>query len=710
MKKILFIAAFIWCATMQASGREISLSASADRLFTDSAYHSIIKTQCKRAALQKGIAESNFDSNYEVLENEILLAATELLQKKFSETEKRLSKKPPPEKIQIQLFENAIFNALTVTLNQHKELQEALARTDLNDRILSFDSRITLQKDGRIHVVETISIANFNEDAAGINNSIKRGITRDFPTRYTNSVGLNTSVPFELISISRNGQKENFKTENLSNGIRVYCGRSDHFLEEGKHTYVIEYSTANQLKYFPDRDEFYWNVTGNGWSFSIDRADAEISFPEGTNLSNINCYSGTQGSKDKHCDYSDKTNRSIHFHTAKKLAPFEGLTISVSAQKGIFTENKSQYDQLISLLKDNIFIVSLFSFVVLLSLTLFRYWLRVGRDPKSGIIIPAFAPPAGLSPAATGFLYQQEYSDKLLTAAIIDLAVKKKLHIEVDREGLIFKTNVYRFSAPPQTAQETDERDYPLYEQYGFDASDLFGIEIEKGKYNAGFASVRNRFRIKMDDLLLSDNQNKKTKGYLSMNSSAIGIGLVLLIFISIGSAVYCGVTDPPIPTLIYATVILLIGFIVQIIFMKIIKALTPEGRRITDEILGFRMYLDTAEKNELDLMNPPENNIQLYEKYLPYAIALGVENRWSEKFKTVIERALAEGYSPSYYSLSNHSSFSGSQQSFAAAFSSGLSGSVSSASTPPSSSGSSGSGGGGFSGGGGGGGGGGGW
>jgi len=360
--------------------------------------------------------------------------------------------------------------------------------------------------------------------------------------------------------------------------------------------------------------------------------------------------------------------------------------------------------------KDNIFIASLFSFVVLLSLTLFRYWLRVGRDPKSGIIIPAFDPPAGLSPAATGFLYNQDYSDNLLTAAIIDLAVKKKLHIEVDREGLIFKTNVYRFSAPPQAGQDNDERDYPLYEQYGFDASDLFGIDIERGKYNAGFASVRNRFKVKMDDLLLSDSQNKKTKGYLSMNSSTIGIGLVLLIFISIGSAIYCGVTDPPVPTLIYATVILLIGFIVQSIFMKIIKALTPEGRRVADQILGFRMYLDTAEKNELDLMNPPQMNIQLYEKYLPYAIALGVENRWSEKFKNIIEHALEEGYRPSYYSLGSQNNFSGSHQSFASAFSSGLASSVSSASTPPSSSSSSGSSGGGFSGGGGGGGGGGGW
>jgi uncharacterized membrane protein len=154
----------------------------------------------------------------------------------------------------------------------------------------------------------------------------------------------------------------------------------------------------------------------------------------------------------------------------------------------------------------------------------------------------------------------------------------------------------------------------------------------------------------------------------------------------------------------------LIIGFIIQIVFMRIIKSLSIEGRAMADKILGFKMYLETTEKNILDILNPPEKSIQLFEKYLPFAIALGIENKWSEKFKDIIEKSMADGYTPAYYSIAGHHSFSESSQSFASDFSSGLSSTVSSAATPPSSSGSSGSGGGGFSGGGGGGGGGGGW
>ena len=145
--------------------------------------------------------------------------------------------------------------------------------------------------------------------------------------------------------------------------------------------------------------------------------------------------------------------------------------------------------------------------------------------------------------------------------------------------------------------------------------------------------------------------------------------------------------------------------------FWHLIKQPTVEGQRVRDGIEGFRMYLGTAEGEYLQQMYPPKATPELFEKYLPYALALDVENEWSEKFSDVLAQAgtaagEADGYQPAWYHGSGW--MSSSPAAFASGLAGSLGGAISSSSTAPGSS--SGSGGGGSSGGGGGGGGGGGW
>jgi uncharacterized membrane protein len=142
--------------------------------------------------------------------------------------------------------------------------------------------------------------------------------------------------------------------------------------------------------------------------------------------------------------------------------------------------------------------------------------------------------------------------------------------------------------------------------------------------------------------------------------------------------------------------------------FMFLMRAPTPAGRIVMDQIEGFRRYLDTGERDRLERMKSPQLTPEVFEAFLPYAYALGVQNSWCQRFTREMPRELRDsgGYSPAWY----HGRFDGTGavyhlgDSFGHSFSSA----ISSASTPPGSS--SGSGGGGFSGGGGGGGGGGGW
>jgi uncharacterized membrane protein YgcG len=144
------------------------------------------------------------------------------------------------------------------------------------------------------------------------------------------------------------------------------------------------------------------------------------------------------------------------------------------------------------------------------------------------------------------------------------------------------------------------------------------------------------------------------------------------------------------------------------------LKAPTRPGKQVMDKIEGFKRYLGVAEEDRLEFANPPEKTPELFERFLPYAIALNVENAWARKFAGVLAAAgvgaaVSSWYSGTHYDSDNITSFTD-------RIGNDLSSTIAAAATPPGSSGGSGSSssggssGGGSSGGGGGGGGGSGW
>jgi uncharacterized membrane protein len=183
------------------------------------------------------------------------------------------------------------------------------------------------------------------------------------------------------------------------------------------------------------------------------------------------------------------------------------------------------------------------------------------------------------------------------------------------------------------------------------------------------------------------------------------GVYLLPPILMSIGAALVAMAfqAGPPV-WIAYAIASVFLHFL----FLFLMRAPTPAGRQVMDEIEGFRRYLDTAERDRLERMRSPALTPEVFEAFLPYAYALGVENAWCKRFAAEMPREVREQdrYQPAWYHghgrglTTLHHLGSGFGRSFSSA--------IASASSPPGSS--SGSGGGGSSGGGGGGGGGGGW
>ena len=196
--------------------------------------------------------------------------------------------------------------------------------------IRDFHSDITVHEDASMTVRETIRVIS-----EGI--QIRHGIYRDFPITYEDTLGNRYKVGFTILDIQRDGAPEPYHMEDIANGKRIYIGNKDMLVSSGEHTYTIAYKTTRQIGFFQDHDELYWNVTGNGWEFPIQKASASVILP-GDALHNVisaEAYTGPQGSQGRDFETSTGPLRSVEFRTTRTLNAREGLTIVVAWPKGI---------------------------------------------------------------------------------------------------------------------------------------------------------------------------------------------------------------------------------------------------------------------------------------------------------------------------------------------------------------------------------------
>ena len=549
-----------------------------------------------------------------------------------------------------------------------------------DERILDYRSDIRVQPDGALHVTETLRVR-----AEG--KAIRRGIYRDFPTRYRDRYGNRVVVDFTPVSVRRDGGSEPWHTERRSNGVRIYAGSSNRTVEPGIHEYEFVFVTNRQLGFFDQYDELYFNVVGTGWAFPIDRVSVRVILPFELQPAELeaNTFLGAYGSNrpgpaDWRFDGEGWLMRSDG-----TLAPGQGMTVSLRWPKGYITEpgalQRAQW-----FFRDNGGALVLLGALALVFGWYVWAWRRVGRDPDKGVIIPRYGPPEGLSPAACRYVHSMGFDKEAFTAALVSLAVKGRLKIDEKSKK---EFTLERLPDPPDgAALSRGERAVLLA------LLPVPGTQIEMDNANhETFQAARSALKKAL-----------KTE-YLGRMFHLNRVYLLPAVLLTIGAAVgalflYAG----PLVWIAYAV----LGLGLHAAFLYLMRAPTPAGRDVMDDIEGFRIYLGTAEQDRLDRMRSPELTPEVFEAFLPYAYALGVENDWCNRFAREMPREVRQQgtYHPAWYSGRMHGL--GAVHHLGSSFGHSFTGAIASASTPPGSS--SGGGGGGFSGGGGGGGGGGGW
>ena len=614
-------------------------------------------------------------------------------------------------------------------------LAPAAARAD--ERILHYLSDVEVQKDSSLAVTETIDIRVEHD-------RINHGIYRDFPTRYRGQHGTQFHVGFNFVGATLDGSPVEATVEPAANGVRIKLGEADSLVPVGEHEYVIRYRATREIGRFRDFDELYWNVTGTKWIFPIDEVTARIRLPAPVKFGQRAVYTGPEGSTAANAEIVEERPGEIVFRTTSPLGSFEGLTVAAAFPKGVVAEPSSG-SRAVDALAD--YGPPLLGLLSLLGLCAFYYvaWKRAGRNPRAGTIVPIFAPPDELTPAGMRYVTKMGADNRTFAAALVDMGVRGHIRMSEEDPGW-FSGKKVRIERTASDNVLPDEEQAALRElcttgesilmeqkNYKTFQSAKKGLEeVLKNRYegklfkrNLGWAAaglllfaalfwltcaavaaatygaVMWQIGVVIGSLLVA------ALLWLAFHDSAVGKCLLTLVgmaALGIAFAVGMPVLNAALNSGWWLPLVLpLLAAPIVVSAFWWIAAPTKEGRKVLDDIAGFKQYLSITEGERLDRMTPPRDTPELFEKYLPYAIALAVENRWAERFEGVLAAASAQGQQ-SFAWYSGSSSPWSNPGSFVDSVGSSLSSAVGSASSAPGSSG------GGSSGGGGGGGGGGGW
>lgn len=552
-----------------------------------------------------------------------------------------------------------------------------------SEKIDRFHSKIRVDTAGFIEVVEEIT---YTTELSG-----KRGIVRSLPLNRKMSDGQTIWSKIALKSVKNGGEESPYHTKKNGDFMNIYVGEESVFLDPGTYTYEITYSLPDQIEAFEGYDELFWNVNGTAWNFPMEEVSAEIRLPSGVEIIQSACYTGTLGSRDQNC-VGESLGQGMRF-SASNLGPGENLSIAVGFTQGVVAPAPPpNFFQ-----KYGFQMLGLGIGLILLLYYVFT-WMRYGIDPPKPTVVPQFDPPAGLSPASVAFIASGSYRQDMITPALVSLAAKGYLKINDESNSYvfgIFKSKKYILIKEKDADDSLPKEEKILHEF-------IFREENERsltGKYDSKFAAAVENYRksIKSQwNSLIFEGFNAKFW--------IVPIVLLLLYFILnvtlIDYFVFEGKAG-------WFVLFLGVNLLVFLFYQWLIRKPTKKKLQLRADIEGFKMYLSAAEERMLQQFNPPKITPERFEKLLPYAIALDVEEIWGEKFSQKLAESSTLSSQSTYQPLWYNRPVTNIGR-FGHALNSSLSNTLSSSSMKPSSSG--GSGGGGFSGGGGGGGGGGSW
>lgn len=533
----------------------------------------------------------------------------------------------------------------------------------------NFSADYTITADSVVNVSETIDYDFESADKHGI----FRTLLKKHP-QAGSSFWKERFVDIQIISVKRDGVAEPFTVTEGRSSLEIKVGDKD-VTRSGKHAYQIRYQLRGAVSYTDTTTEFYWNVTGNNWTVPITRSSAVVrsEFLKG----NYTCYYGLSGSVDN-CQNANSGLGDITF-TQDNLAVGEGLTVAVELDKGNIAFMSTERPAYIIL--GCLVLLGIFVYYLVWTIKLFN------KNKIKKPVIAQYEPYKNYLPMYTGMLFDNKLDPQDLTAGILYLAEQGFIKLIRTDKKVLFLIPVTDYTIElTKSLAEVPTVFLSRLMSLLFDSNSLIGERVLLS--SLATKKVQNSQIItKLQSALREDFQ---ASNFYSVFDKELSASVLHTSLISIVLLV-------PFVLVAGGFVLLVIAVILLIVFALVLlmSHRTVLGYETQNHIQGFKLFLSVTDKERFDFFNAPEKSPELFMKYLPYAVALGVETKWAKVFEGITIPT------PAWYDGGSVSTFSaGALTSDLASFSSGFA----------SSSGANASSGGGSSGGGGGGGGGGSW
>lgn len=311
----------------------------------------------------------------------------------------------------------------------------------------------------------------------------------------------------------------------------------------------------------------------------------------------------------------------------------------------------------------------------------FFAWLLAGRDPMKHAVMAIYTPPRNLSAALLRYVWKERYDDRAFWASVLSLVSKGLATLDSCPEGPVLK--------PSKSAEDNDALSPEemmllkkllahhkrkgmtismLDEESAFLAGQMAHClrKIAVGKWfsdNREYLWGGGAISLIAVCILARPNSLQQWVAF----AAALGImapGAFYLAFLLLRikdllhalreklswttlrrTAGILWLFLPCAAGIIVGSVIIGASFgwlalaaiaflsILNLAFMHLFRTPTFEGRKLLDEICGFREFLHSVEQHPMDRSDAPGNQSGLYEKYLPYAVALEVEQQWADKY-----------------------------------------------------------------------------
>ena len=523
------------------------------------------------------------------------------------------------------------------------------------EQINSFHADINIQLDGSVIITETLNIRH-----EGI--KIRRGFIRSLPT--------NSGEKYQLISVKRNGRPEPSFVEQPYGFYEINTGDDSFLPKPADSTFEIKYQVWNVLRKYDTHDELYWNVTGDNWDFPILKASAQVYLPQGAEITKQTSFIGRKNSKNNGLYHQNGL-----WSAPKPLSPGEQLTIVAG-----FTPNVVDIKAPPLLSRTQQYLTALYILFLGYCITV---WYLKGKDPTQRSIMPIYDAPKDVS-ASTAYLLMNngKWSSTGTMAALVQMIKNGFLtvnHQQVDE--LLSKQQIFTFCRTEKQPSNDEEHIYESIlktrnliitnNQYCGDLNRLDSALKQSAKQRNKLLYTKNNKWIWPAWIVFAFLFYLPFHSLISGSFFEILFFLVLIpgsfygktpllskiVFIILGLIIFSSVIKGDITQILlsYTPLLLGISLITALFFHYIMYCPSVYGQDVIEQLKGLKMFLSATHKpSEAKILSQKQ-----MEDIFPYALALGLEEEWESKFKSIFGSALYNNLNDNVYRLShNHHHF----------------------------------------------------